>query len=62
MLDKSAVYQDTDTTSDVMTVKVHICNSCDQSLFHVTSDNRILCATCCKYVYGWHALGSTLSS
>ena len=61
MLDKSVTTNE-QHTADVTTTKVRICNACDQSLFHITHDNRILCSTCCKYVYGWHAIGGTLHS
>lgn len=62
MLDKSQYRRNLDILPDVAKVNVRACNSCEQTLFQITSDNRILCCTCCKYVHGWHAIGSVMSS
>lgn len=62
MLDKACSDRPDIYESDVIPIKVRICAACDQTSFCITSDNKILCKTCCKYVKGWHAIGDTLSS
>lgn len=47
-----------ESSNTTKTVKVHVCNSCDKSLFHVTKDNLIICATCRKFIQGWFACES----
>jgi len=62
MLNKAEDDLDLHPEKKTMRVKVHSCDTCDKSLFYVSCDNRIVCATCCKFIEGWHALGTKFAS
>lgn len=64
MQQKSNIEDNNISDDDEMTeIQVRACKKCSQTSFCITTyDNRLLCATCHRYVKGWHAIGSELSS